>query len=454
MKKDFSKGSVKQHIMLQAIPLTIAQLIHLLYNIIDRIYIGHLGHAHGEALTGIGVVFPFITITMAFTNMFSGGGTPLFSIARGAKRREDAGRILNETFLLLCGMGVILMGLGYLFHRPLLYLFGAGEHTYRFAREYLLIYLIGTVFNMVGTGMSTFINAQGYAKTGMGIVIVGAVLNIILDPVFIFSMHMGIRGAAIATVISQFVTFALVILVLTGEKVGYGLHVEKMRLVGSDVREICGLGLSGFMMEITNSLVQILCNGSLRHYGGEMAVGIMTVLNSVREIANVAIHGITNGAQPVISYNYGAKKWKRVREAILFMSVIGGLYTTFVWGLIQFFPDFFIRLFSDQTALLTAGRSALRLYFLGFFFMSFQFAGQSSFVALGKSMYAVFFSILRKVLIVVPLTLLLPRLFGMGVTGVYIAEPISNMLGGLACFITMVHVVWKELKEKERGNSI
>ncbi len=454
MKNDFSKGNVCRHILMQAVPLTIAQLIQLLYNVVDRIYIGHLPGTHGQALTGIGLIFPIISIIAAFTNLFAMGGAPLFSIARGAGEEKKASRILNNTFFLLVLMAVILMGIGYLFQREILYLFGASEATYPYAREYLMIYLLGTVFLMVGTGMNQFINAQGFPKTGMMVVMSGAILNIALDPLFIFVFGMGIRGAAVATVISQFVSAFLVLRFFVGKRTLFRLVPACMRLEFPLVRKIVGLGTSGFIMAVTNSFVQIICNVTLKSYGGDLYIGVMTILNSVREIANIAIVGVTSGAQPVLGFNYGAGEYKRVKQAILFTSFIGFFYTTAVWIFVMVEPGVFIRMFSDSPAMEAPGKEALKLYFFGFFFMAFQFAGQSTFVALGKSRYSVFFSLFRKVIIVVPLTLLLPKLWGLGVDGVYLAEPVSNAVGGLACFLTMICVVWKELSEKTQNKQV
>jgi putative efflux protein, MATE family len=454
VKNDFSKGNVCRHILMQAVPLTIAQLIQLLYNVVDRIYIGHLPGTHGQALTGIGLIFPIISIIAAFTNLFAMGGAPLFSIARGAGEEKKASRILNNTFFLLVLTAVILMGIGYLFQREILYLFGASEATYPYAREYLMIYLLGTVFLMVGTGMNQFINAQGFPKTGMMVVMSGAILNIALDPLFIFVFGMGIRGAAVATVISQFVSAFLVLRFFVGKRTLFRLVPAGMRLEFPLVKKIVGLGTSGFIMAVTNSFVQIICNVTLKSYGGDLYIGVMTILNSVREIANIAIVGVTSGAQPVLGFNYGAGEYKRVKQAILFTSFIGFFYTTAVWIFVMVEPGVFIRMFSDSPAMEAPGKEALKLYFFGFFFMAFQFAGQSTFVALGKSRYSVFFSLFRKVIIVVPLTLLLPKLWGLGVDGVYLAEPVSNAVGGLACFLTMICVVWKELSEKTQNKQV
>ena len=344
----------------------------------------------------------------------------------------------------------VLMAVGYGWKRPILYLFGASDVTYPFANDYLTIYLAGTLFLMIGTGLNSFISAEGFPKTGMLVVICGAVINIALDPLFIFVLNMGVKGAAIATVISQFVSMILVLRFFHGNKTLYRISEKYMKLKRKLVGRIMSLGLSGFIMAVTNSLVQIVCNITIGAYGGDLYIGVMTILNSVREIANIAIVGITNGAQPVLGFNYGAGEYRRVKQAIRFTAIIGFAYTTFVWGCIMIFPDIFIKMFSDSAAMLAPGREALKLYFFGFFFMAFQFSGQSTFVALGKSKQAIFFSLLRKVIIVVPLTLWLPTMWNLGVDGVYLAEPVSNIVGGLACFLTMLHIVWRELTQKEK----
>lgn len=450
IENDFSKGNVCRHILMQAVPLTIAQLIQLLYNVVDRIYIGHLPGTQGEALTGVGLVFPIISMIAAFTNLFSMGGAPLFSIARGEGDEKKASYILNNTFTMLVITAFVLMAVGYGWKRPILYLFGASDVTYPFANDYLAIYLAGTLFLMIGTGMNSFISAEGFPKTGMLVVICGAVINIALDPLFIFVLNMGVKGAAIATVISQFVSMILVLRFFHGNKTLYQISGKYMKLKRKLVGRIMSLGLSGFIMAVTNSLVQIVCNITIGAYGGDLYIGVMTILNSVREIANIAIVGITNGAQPVLGFNYGAGEYRRVKQAIRFTAIIGFAYTTFVWACIMIFPNIFIKMFSDSAAMLPPGREALKLYFFGFFFMAFQFSGQSTFVALGKSKQAIFFSLLRKVIIVVPLTLWLPTMWNLGVDGVYLAEPVSNIVGGLACFLTMLHIVWRELTQKEK----
>ena len=443
---DFSKGTVWQNIMSQSIPLILAQLVQLLYNVVDRIYIGHMPGADSMALTGIGLVFPLTTLIAAFTFLFGTGGTPLFSIARGAGEEKRAEKILGNTFSLLLGTSIVLFLFCYLLRRPILYLFGASDASYVYADAYLKIYLLGTSFTMLATGLNGFINAQGFPRIGMLTTLLGAVLNLALDPVFIFGLHMGVSGAALATVLSQLVSCAWVVRFLTGKKALYRIQKKHLRVSGKLTREIIALGMSGFIMQGTNCLVQVVCNATLKIYGGDLYVGIMTVINSAREILSLPVSGITNGAQPVLGYNYGAKNYHKVRQGIRFTAVLGILYTLLAWLLVIMSPHLLLSVFTKDTAMIAAGVNAMRLYFFGFFFMAFQFTGQSAFTALGYSRHAIFFSLLRKAVIVAPLTILLPKL---GVDGVFLAEPVSNAIGGLACFITMYFSLYRKLKKEE-----
>ena len=446
-KIDFSKGPVWKCIIAQAVPLTIAQLVQLLYNVVDRIYIGHIGDGDSIALTGVGLTFPVVTLIMAFTALFGMGGVPLFSMARGAGETEKAGKILGNSFALLLVSSVILTMVGYLFHRPILFAFGASEESFVYANEYLKIYLIGTVFSMLTTGMNGYINAQGFPRIGMLSIILGAVTNIVLDPIFIFGFNMGVSGAAFATIISQAVSAVWVLGFLFGKKAIVPLKVANIGINAGITKDIFKLGMANFIMQGTNCLVQVACNSTLQTYGGDVYVGIMTVANSVREICMLPISGIVNGAQPVISFNYGAKLYERVKSGIRFNTLIGSVYTLFAWLLIVLFPRFWFGIFSDDVLMMETGIGALKLYFFGFVFMAFQFAGQSTFQALGDAKHAIFFSLLRKAIIVVPLTLLLP-MAGFGVNGVFLAEPISNVIGGIACYLTMRMTIYRRLERE------
>ena len=444
VKNDFSKGPMWKCITAQAAPLMLAQLVQLLYNIVDRIYLGHLGDQNSLALTGVGLVFPIVTLITAFSSLFGMGGVPLFSIARGEGKEEKAGKIMGNSFALLLLSAVVLTACGYLFSKPILFAFGAGEASYVYAREYLRIYLAGTVFSMISAGMNGYINAQGFPKIGMLSVVVGAAANILLDPVFIIWLDMGVSGAALATVISQALSAAWVVRFLFGRKPDISLSPKIIRIDRQVTKEICRLGTSNFVMAGTNCLVQVACNSTLQAYGGDIFIGVMTVTNSVREIFHLPVSGLMGGAQPVISFNYGARAYGRVKEAIRFNTVIGVVYTMVSWLFVVLFPEFWFRIFSDDLTLLQTGVPMLRIYFFGFVFMSLQFAGQSVFQAVGDAKHAIFFSLLRKAFIVVPLTLVLPAV-GFGVTGVFLAEPVSNIIGGLASYLTMRMTVYRRL---------
>lgn len=449
MANDFSKGKVWQNIVAQAIPLTLAQLVQLLYNVVDRIYIGHLPGTDNMALTGVGLTFPVVTLIAAFTNLFGTGGTPLFSIARGAGEEERAEKIMGNVCSLLLGSSVLIFLFCYLFRKPVLYLFGASDASYAYADEYLRIYLFGTAFSMISTGMNGFINAQGFPRMGMMTTVLGAVLNLILDPVFIFVFHMGVSGAALATVISQAVSAGWVLHFLTGKKALLPLERKNMKIQWSLAGNIMTLGASGFIVQATNCLVQIVCNATLQIHGGDLYVGIMTVINAVRELLSLPVSGVTSGSQPILGYNYGAKQYERVKAGIRFTTAIGIGYTVAAWALVMVCPHLLISVFTDDAAMIHAGVGALQIYFFGFCFMSFQFTGQCAFQALGYAKRAIFFSLLRKAVIVVPLTLLLPEM-GFGVDGVFLAEPISNVIGGLACFITMWLSLYRKLGKPEK----
>ncbi len=445
-KIDFSQGPVWKCIIAQAVPLTIAQLVQLLYNVVDRIYLGHLGDGNSIALTGVGLTFPIVTLIMAFTALFGMGGVPLFSMARGDKDEEKASKILGNVFALLVTTAVILTCLCMMFRKPILFAFGASETSYIYADAYLKVYLWGTLFSMTATGLNGYINAQGFPKVGMFSTIIGAVINIILDPIFIFGLNMGVSGAALATIISQACSAVWVLRFLTGKKAAVPLKVQNIRIQKEISLDIFKLGTANFIMQGTNCLVQIVCNSTLQGYGGDIYVGIMTVANSVREIFMLPISGLISGAQPVISFNYGAKDYKRVKDGIRFNTFMGASYTMLAWFFVIVFPGFCFRIFSDDLQMIDIGISALKIYFFGFVFMAFQFAGQSTFQALGDARHAIFFSLLRKAFIVVPLTLLLPMV-GFGVKGVFLAEPISNVIGGLASYITMRMTIYKTLEE-------
>jgi len=448
-KNDFTQGKVGRLILKMGLPLAVAQLVNVLYNIVDRIYIGRMPEVGSAALTGLGLAMPIITAITAFAYLCGQGGAPLCSIARGKGDLEDAKKYMGNSFSLLMLFGVAMMILCLLLNRPILYLLGASDATIGYASSYVTIYLLGTLFVMVSIGMNGFINSQGFARVGMLTVVIGAVINIVLDPVFIFALNMGVRGAATATVISQGVSALWVLRFLTGKKAILRLDLGCMRLEAKRVGKILALGTTGFVMAATNSAVQAVSNTVLSKYGGDLYVGVMTVINSLREVFTLPMRGLTQGAEPVIGYNYGARAYHRVRECIKFVSWASVAYSTVCWLVIMLIPGTLIRIFNSDAELVAAGVPAMRLFYCGIFLMSLQFAGQSTFVSLGKAKYAVTFSLLRKVVIVVPLTILLPMIPGLGVMGAFAAEPASDLLGSTTCFVTMIVTVWRMLKRLE-----
>ena len=445
---DFDNGKITTNIFQAAIPMLIAQILSLLYNIVDRIYIARIPDIGTTALGAVGLCFPIIVIITAFSNLFGSGGAPIFAIERGRNDTKRAGMIMNTSFFMLTICSVLLMCVGFLFARPILTIFGASDNALIYAYPYIMIYLIGTFPSMIATGMNPFINAQGYATTGMISVIIGAIANIVLDPLFIFGFHLGIRGAAIATVLSQCLSAGFVLYFLS-KKADYKirlLHKEEIKNCGKDAKNIVSLGTAGFVMQLTNSLVTICCNNVLAATGGDVYVSVMTIISSVRQMIETPIWSISEGSSPIISYNYGAKRPKKVIKAWITMSVLALIYSLIAWGIILLAPKFLIGIFSSDKSLMIDTIPAMKLYFAAFIFMIFQYTGQTMFKSLNKKKQAIFFSLLRKVIIVVPLTYLLPYACHMGCNGVFIAEPVSNVLGGSLCFIVMLATVLPELK--------
>lgn len=449
-QSDFSRGKISTNIIRLAVPITLAQLVNILYNIVDRVYIGRFMENATTALTGVGICFPIVTIIVSFANLIGTGGGPLFSIERGKKNDAEGEAIMGNCMTLILVLSLLITAFGLLLRRPLLYALGASDVTFPYANAYITIYLFGTLFVMISLGMNSFINAQGFGKTGMLTIVIGAVLNIILDPILIFALDLGVRGAAFATVLSQFAAAVWTLRFLTGPKTLLRLRIRCMRCQKKRVLRILTLGLSGFTMGATNSLVQIVCNASLSMFGGDLYVGAMTIINSVREIISLPVTGVVNSAQPVIGYNYGAQENGRVCQAIRFTASLLFSYTLIAWALVSLFPTFFIQIFNTDPELIAISIPSMHVYFFGFCFMAFQFSGQTTFLALGKSRFSLFFSLLRKVFIVIPLTLLLPHLGGLGVTGVFLAEPISNVCGGLASFTTMLFVCYFPIRRAAR----
>ena len=451
---DFEHGTVTSNILNAALPMLVAQIFNLLYNVVDRIYIARIPDIGTTALGAVGLCFPVIVIITAFSNLFGTGGAPLFSIARGKGDREEAGQIMNTSFTMLCCCAVMLMLFGLIFARPILRIFGASNEALPYAYPYMMIYLLGTVASMIATGMNPFINSQGYSTVGMLSVALGAITNLILDPVFIFVLDFGIKGAAIATILSQFLSAAFVVNFLHN-KAEYRVKLLKFRELADSLtllKNIVSLGTAGFIMQLTNSLVTICCNNVLAVTGGDLYVSVMTIVSSVRQIIETPLHSLTEGSSPILSFNYGARKPKRVKKAAIVMTLLVLAYSAIAWGAILLVPEFLIGIFSSDPVLQADAVPALKLYFAAFIFMDLQYIGQATFKALNKKKQAIFFSLLRKVFIVVPLTYFLPYGLHMGTNGVFMAEPVSNVIGGSLCFITMLVTILPELKRMEESN--
>ncbi len=453
MKKvDFENGRTIKIILSIAVPMLVAQILNLLYSIVDRIYIARIPEIGTAALGAVGLCFPVFILIMAFTNMYGSGGAPLFSIARGQKNTEEARIIQNTSFFLIVTSAVFLTIFGEVFGKGILSLFGASDATMVYALPYLRIYLTGTIFSMISTGMNSFITAQGFAVAGMTTIVLGAVSNIILDPIFIFVFGLGIEGAAIATVISQALSAIYVLSFFFGKRAEIPLHMLSLKEIGKcgdRVKRIVGLGTASFIMQFTNAAVNIACNNVLADVGGDIYVSIMTIVNSARQIMETPIYAISEGASPVVSYNYGARRGGKVKHAIMVMFMLELTYSLALWIFIRIFPEYMIGIFSSDKTIMEDAIPAFHLYFSTFIFMTFQHTGQATFKSLGMKNQAIFFSLFRKAMIVVPLTYILPYLFHMGTDGVFAAEPISNVIGGLACFITMLLTVRNIMKSED-----
>lgn len=450
-KGDFSQGSIFKAILKLALPIMLAELVHITYNIVDRIFIGHIPGIGTLALSGVGVVFPIISFINAFASLCSTGGAPLCSIARGEGNTDRAKNILETSFTLLLILGVALSVLLYIFMPTLLIWMGADESTYQYAKDYFSIYLIGTVFVLISLGANSFINIQGDSVIGMFTVMIGAVLNLILDPVFIFALDMGVKGAAIATVISQFFSAVWVLRYLVSPKTK--LRISKIHIDAGILSQIIKLGVSGFMFKMTNSLTQALANITLKLFGGAsgtLYIGAMSIINSTREVISLPNTAIASGFQPVASFNFGSKDNSRVKKSISDFVLMILCYSVVVWAVIMIFPKVFISLFTPDSELIELAVPCFRIYFGAFFAMAFQTSGQNTYIALNCPKRAVFFSLFRKVILVAPLTLLLPRM-GLGVKGVFIAELISQLTGGLCCFTTMYFTVYRKIKKTPDG---
>lgn len=431
-----------------AIPTVTAQVINMLYNIVDRIYIGHIPEVGAAALTGVGVCMPLIMIVTAFAAFAGFGGAPRASIYMGKGDHASAEKTLGNCFVIQCIISVLLTAALLLWNRDFLMAFGASENTIEYGVNYMNIYAIGTIFVQMTLGMNAFITAQGFAKTGMLSVLIGAVANIILDPIFIFVFQMGVEGAALATIISQAMSCAWVLLFLCGKKTRLKLHWKNMALKAGIVLPCMALGLSTFIMQGSESVISICFNSSLLRYGGDIAVGAMTILTSVMQFAMLPLQGLGQGAQPIISYNYGARNPDRVKAAYKLLLKASLVYSTLLWGFVMLFPQAFAAMFTDSAPLLAFTENALRIYMACLLLFGAQVACQMTFTSLGNAKASILVAVMRKFILLIPLIYVMPLIFPADkTTAVYMAEPVADFIAVSFTVILFTFQFRKSLKQ-------
>ena len=411
-----------------ALPAILAQVINLLYNLVDRMYIGHIAEVGSVALTGLGVTMPFIMCVSAFAALVSMGGAPRASIMMGRGNKEEAERILGNCTSMLVLVAVIVTMVSQIWGQDILLLFGASESTLPYAWAYMQIYSLGTIFVQLALGLNAFINAQGFARTGMLTVVIGAVCNIILDPIFIFGLHMGVRGAALATILSQGVSSVWIVRFLLGKETTLRIRKGNLKIRPKTVGPCIALGVAPFIMQFTESVLNICFNTSLLKYGGDVAVGAMTILSSVMQMSMLPIQGLTQGAQPIIGFNYGAKKMDRVKKTfrLLFVSCVA--FTAVIWLICMILPQAFILIFTDQAELIAFTKWAIRIYMAVSVIFGVQISCQQTFIALGNAKTSVFLALLRKVILLIPLIYILPAFMGDKLMAVFLAEPVADVI--------------------------
>ena len=428
-------------------PAIAAQIVNLLYNMVDRIYIGHIDKIGDLALTGVGVCFPLIMIISAFAALVGMGAAPRASIFMGRGDKATAEKILGNSFTLLLCVSAVLTIVFVFFAKPILLTFGASENTIGYAMEYMSIYSFGTVFVQLTLGLNAFISAQGFAKISMMTVLIGAVCNIILDPVFIFGLNMGVKGAAIATVISQFISMVLILKFLTGSKTELKIRKENLKLNPQIFLPCMALGLSPFIMQATESLISVCFNSSLLKYGGDIAVGSMTILTSVMTFSILPLQGLCQGSQPIISYNYGAKNADRVKQGFKLTLVSCLVFSFTVWALVMLFPQNFIKLFNNNPELVDFASHALRIYMAVNCVFGAQIACQQTFIALGNAKCSLFLALLRKIILLIPLIYILPQFISNKTNAVFLAEPVADIIA-VSCTVVLFTVQFrKSMKE-------
>ncbi|GAA0108030.1 MATE family efflux transporter [Clostridium tertium] len=446
-KTNLGEGSVGKLLLSLALPAIVAQLVNVLYNIVDRIFIGRM--LNGEvAMAGVGVAFPIIMIISAFSALIGMGGAPLAAIKMGGKDNEGAEKIISNSFSTLIIIGLICTIVFLIFKEDLLWAFGASDATIGYAVDYLTIYLIGTVFVQIALGMNPFINTQGFAKIGMVTVVIGAIINIVLDPIFIFKLNLGVKGAALATILSQFVSAIWVLTFLFGKKSILKIRVNYLAPKFKVLLPIVALGVSPFIMQSTESLVLISMNNKLQLYGGDLAVGAMTIMSSIMQIVTLPLMGLSQGAQPIISYNFGAKNIERVKRTFKLLLTSCLTYTFIMWAALMVFPEVFVGIFNNKPELVEITSWSMRIFFGGIFIFGAQIACQQTFLALGQAKISLIMALLRKVVLLVPLIFILPMFFGDKLKAVLFAEPISDIIAALTT-ITVFIIFYKKTFVKD-----
>lgn len=454
---DLGKESVGKLFIMLAVPAIASQIVNALYNIVDRMYIGHIAEVGATALTGVGICFPLIMIISAFASLVAMGGAPRASIFMGKGNREGAEKILGNCFSALIITAIVLTIVTLSLQTPLLDLFGASENTLPYAKQYMTIYAIGTIFVQMTLGMNAFISAQGFSKISMLTVVIGAVTNIILDPIFIFVLDMGVQGAATATVISQGVSTIWVLSFLRGKQTTIRIRKETMKIDPSILMPALALGMAPFIMQSTESILVLCFNSSLLKYGGDLAVGAMTILSSVMQFAMLPLSGFTQGAQPIISYNYGANHVDRLKLAFRYSLCSCLLYSFILWVCAMVFPHIFTMMFTSDPALTEISIWALRIYMFGCIFFGAQIACQQAFIALGNAKTSAFLAMFRKIIVLIPLIYILPNFFEDKVFAVFLAEPIADILAVIttvSMFMVSFKKLLKEMKNRKNINTI
>lgn len=431
-------------LMKLALPAILAQIINVLYNMVDRMYIGHIPSVGATALTGVGVTMPVIMAISAFAALVSMGGAPRASIMLGRGEHQKAEKILGNCSAMLVNMAIILTGVFLIWGEPILMIFGASDATIGYALDYMRIYALGTLFVQLALGLNAFINAQGYAKTGMITVAIGALCNIALDPIFIFGFDMGVKGAALATIISQAVSSVFVVYFLTSQRSGLRIKVANLKLDFKTILPCLALGLSPFIMQFTESVISVCFNTSLLRYGGDLAVGSMTILTSVMQFSMLPLQGLTQGAQPIISFNYGAKNVDRVKKTFLLLLKISLSYSMLLWAVAMFVPDVFIAIFTSNGELGDYARWAMRIYMAASGIFGIQIACQQTFIAIGNAKTSVFLAIFRKVIVLIPLIFILPLLIQNQAMAVFLAEPIADTIA-VSVTATLFYQTYKRI---------